>query len=170
VGGGVTSGKSFMDHLPHFMSCSRCQGTSWSGFLLLWSLRSNNTYIIKQTKIKWYLIYIGSSGKKWRGAEMMPICQHSPFFTWADICQINYGVLSCWALLNPALPTASDNPSLSSWKPKPVILYLPHIPSFSSYFIPFYFYFDIGGKKLKILRSTRGNQQKGGDGLLWPVF
>ena len=101
------------DYLPYFLFFSRCQGTSWSGFLIMWSLCPNN-YITKQTEIKWYLIYIGSSGNKWRGAKMTPICQHFPFFAWADICQINYCILSCWALLNPALPTASNNSSVSA--------------------------------------------------------
>lgn len=68
-----------VEYLPYLTSCSRCQGTSQSGSLCLWGLYSNKNYIIKQTKIKWYLIYMGSLGVEWRVANMKPTHQHSPF-------------------------------------------------------------------------------------------
>lgn len=64
--------------LPYLMQCSRCHRTSQSGSLLLGSLHSNNNYTIKQTKIKWYLIYIGSLGIEWSLTNGKLVCQHFP--------------------------------------------------------------------------------------------
>lgn len=68
-----------VEYLPYLMRYSRCHGTSQSGSLLLGSFHSNKNYIIKQTKIKWYLIYIGSLGIEWSLTKIKLICQHFPF-------------------------------------------------------------------------------------------
>lgn len=71
--------QTLVEYLPYLMWYSRGQGTSQSGSLLLGSFHSNNNYIIKQTQIKWYLIYIGSLGIEWSLTKIKLICQHFPF-------------------------------------------------------------------------------------------
>lgn len=71
--------RQILEYFSYFMCCSRCQRTSQSGSLLSWKLHSKNNYIIKQTKIKWYLIYISSLGIEWRLTNVDLVCKHSPF-------------------------------------------------------------------------------------------
>lgn len=95
---------------------------------------------------------------------MKPIFHHSPFFIWTDICQINYGILSCWILLNPALMTARKNSSVSAHgnRNQSSIIFDIYTYFFLSYFISFLFLLYYLLKNWKILSRTRGNQWKGG--------